>query len=166
MSSSSAAGEAGLSSPSEWSEDAFLFLFFAPTRVIVLPGGGESKDVKRVNHRPRERKMVFSKELHSKTESNFPLSRPFKQKTYFGLILLLLLFPGAGITVPPATVTVPPSVFTLPFLSAPTAIFGSGPPDTGLFFLLPPLLLFFLAADTTATVPPISGEVCVLGSSS
>lgn len=35
-SSSSAAGEAGLSSPSEWSEDAFLFLFFAPTRVIVL----------------------------------------------------------------------------------------------------------------------------------
>lgn len=36
MSSSSAAGEAGLSSPSEWSEDAFLFLFFAPTKVIVL----------------------------------------------------------------------------------------------------------------------------------
>lgn len=36
MSSSSAAGDAGLNSPSEWSEDAFLFLFFAPTRVIVL----------------------------------------------------------------------------------------------------------------------------------
>lgn len=35
-SSSSAAGEAGLASPSEWSEEAFLFLFFAPTRVIVL----------------------------------------------------------------------------------------------------------------------------------
>lgn len=36
MSSSSAAGEAGLNSPSEWSEDMFLFRFFAPTRVIVL----------------------------------------------------------------------------------------------------------------------------------
>lgn len=36
MSSSRATGEGGLSSPSETSEDAFLFLFFAPTRVIVL----------------------------------------------------------------------------------------------------------------------------------
>lgn len=36
MSSSSAVGEAGLNSPSEWSEEPFLFLFFAPTRVIVL----------------------------------------------------------------------------------------------------------------------------------
>lgn len=35
-SSSSATGEAGLISPSEWSDEAFLFLFFAPTRVIVL----------------------------------------------------------------------------------------------------------------------------------
>lgn len=35
-SSSSAAGEAGLNSPSEWSEDTLRFLFFAPTRVIVL----------------------------------------------------------------------------------------------------------------------------------
>jgi hypothetical protein len=37
MSSSRALeGEAGLNSPSEWSEEAFLFLFLPPTRVIVL----------------------------------------------------------------------------------------------------------------------------------
>ena len=36
MSSSMGVGEAGLSSPSEWSEDAFLFRFFVPTRVMVL----------------------------------------------------------------------------------------------------------------------------------
>lgn len=35
-SSSSGTGEAGLISPSEWSDEAFLFLFFAPTSVIVL----------------------------------------------------------------------------------------------------------------------------------
>lgn len=86
--------------------------------------------------------------------------------TYFVLVLLLLLFPAPGITVHPATPVVPPGVFTLPFLSAPPAGLGVVPPATGLFFLLPPPLLFFLAADTTVTVPPDSGEVCVLGSSS
>lgn len=35
-SSSRGTGEAGLISPSEWSDEAFLFLFFAPTSVIVL----------------------------------------------------------------------------------------------------------------------------------
>ncbi len=69
-------------------------------------------------------------------------------------------------TVPPATPGVPPGVFTLPFLSAPPAVLGVVPPATGLFFLLPPPLVFFLLADTTVTVPPVSGEVCEAGSSS
>lgn len=86
--------------------------------------------------------------------------------TYFVLILLLLLFPAPGITVPPATVVVPPGIFTLPFLSAPPVDLGVIPPVTGLFFLLLPPLDFFLAAETTVRVPPISGEVCVDGSSS
>lgn len=85
---------------------------------------------------------------------------------YFVLVLLLLLFPVPGITVPPATPAVPPGVFTLLFLSAaPAAVLTVVAPATGLFFLLPPLD-FFLAADTTVMVPPTSGEVWVLGSSS
>lgn len=43
MSSSIGTGEGGLSSPSDTSEEAFLFLFFAPTRVIVLQGTGREK---------------------------------------------------------------------------------------------------------------------------
>lgn len=86
--------------------------------------------------------------------------------TYFVLVLLLLLFPAPVITVHPATPVVPPGVFTLLFLSAPPAILGVVAPATGLFFLLPPPLVFFLAADTTVKVPPVSGELCVVGSSS
>lgn len=85
---------------------------------------------------------------------------------YFALALLLLLFAALGITVPPATIVVPPGALTFPFLSGPPAVLGAVPPDTGLFFLLPPPLVFFLALDTTVTVPPISGEDCVAGSSS
>lgn len=65
----------------------------------------------------------------------------------------------------PATPVVPPAVFTLlPFLSA--ATLDDVPAATGLFFLLPPPLDFFLAEETTVSVPTVSGELCVVGSSS
>lgn len=65
----------------------------------------------------------------------------------------------------PATPVVPPAVFTLlPFLSA--ATLDDVPAATGLFFLLPPPLDFFLAEETTVSVPTVSGELCVAGSSS
>lgn len=65
----------------------------------------------------------------------------------------------------PATPVVPPAIFTLfPFLSA--ATLDDVPAATGLFFLLPPPLDFFLDEETTVSVPTVSGELCVLGSSS
>lgn len=86
--------------------------------------------------------------------------------TYFGLFLLLLLLPAEVIIVHPATPVVPPAVLTLPFLSTADADFGVGPPDIGLFFLLPPPPDFFFVVDTTVKVPTVSGELCVVGSSS
>lgn len=65
----------------------------------------------------------------------------------------------------PATPVVPPAILTLfPFLSA--ATLDDVPATTELFFLLPPPLDFFLAEETTVRVPMVSGEPCVLGSSS
>lgn len=98
------------------------------------------------------------------THLRFPSSHTHS-KTYLVLVLLLLLFPDALITAHPATPIVPPGALTLLFLSA-KAILGVVTPATGLFFLLPPPLVFFLAADTTVKVPPVSGELCVVGSSS
>lgn len=157
-SSSSGTGEAGLTSPSEWSEEAFLFLFFAPTSVMVL--GVEKTNKALISVWPIDRKELSNARFSKRTEAE---GEPC---TYFGLVLHLLLFPL--ITAHPATPAVPPGVFTLLFLFAPPALLGVRPPDTGLFFLLPPPppLDFFFAADTTVKVPPDSGELCVFGSSS
>lgn len=74
--------------------------------------------------------------------------------------------PPAGMVVPPTCTTTPPAGLALPFLSAPPALLDGIPATTGLFFLLPPPLGFLFADVTTVTVPPISGEICVDGSSS
>lgn len=154
MSSSRATGDGGLSSPSEWSEDPVLFLFLAPTRVMVLSRNKEKTNL-----------LIYKqqKSLLNSYLSYIPVS---SAQSHFALVLLLLLLPAAGSTVPPTNVIVPPGTFTLLFLSAPTMDLWTCPPDTGLFFLLPPPLLFFLAADTTVTVPPISDKVWEAGSSS
>lgn len=156
-SSSSGTGEAGLTSPSEWSDEAFLFLFFAPTSVIVLEV--EKKNKARINVWQIYRSYLCKALLPT-------LQKLRAACTYFGLVLHLLLFPL--ITAHPATPVVPPGVFTLLFLFAPPAVLGVRTPETGLFFLLPPPPPpdFFFAADTTVKVPPDSGELCVFGSSS
>ena len=159
-SSSRGTGEAGLISPSEWSDEAFLFLFFAPTSVIVLEVEKNNKARMNIWQNDREINYVIMHYFQ-------PCRSWGKPHTYFGLVLHLLLFPL--ITAHPATPVVPPGVFTLLFLFAPPAVLGVRPPDTGLFFLLPPPpppLDFFFVVDTTVKVPPDSGELCVFGSSS
>lgn len=128
----------------------------------------ESKDKDGMKKWQKNSTKCFSTRKHFQTYRSYIQMIPpsHTRMTYFVLVLLLLLFPATVITVHPATPVVPPGVFTLPFLSAPIVVLSADAPDTGLFFLLPPPLVFFLTADTTVKVPPDSGELCVLGSSS